>query len=35
MKIKPTPAQENSLRKLFQGNHIEREQVISAHRPEM
>ena len=35
MKIKPTPAQENSLRKLFEGNHIEREQVISVQHPEM
>jgi hypothetical protein len=35
MKIKPTPAQENSLRKLLEGNHIEREQLISIHRPEM
>lgn len=35
MKLTPTPAQETSLRKLFSGNHIEREQVISIHRPEM
>jgi hypothetical protein len=35
MKITPTAAQEISLRKLFDGNHIEREQVISLHRPEM
>jgi len=34
-KLTPTPAQEASLRKLFSGNHIEREQVISLHRPEM
>ncbi len=35
MKRTPTPAQEASLRKLFSGNHIERQQVISIHRPEM
>jgi len=35
MKRKPTPAQEVSLQKLFYGNHIDREQVISSHRPEM
>jgi hypothetical protein len=35
MKITPTPAQETSLRKLFSGNQVEREQVISIHRPEM
>lgn len=32
---KPTPAQEASLRKLFDGNHLEREQVISLHSPKM
>ncbi len=31
----PTNAQENSLRKLLTGNHIEREQVISHQPPEM
>jgi hypothetical protein len=35
MKLRPTPAKENSLRKLFSGNHVEREQVISIHGPEM
>jgi len=35
MNKKPTSAQEASLRKLFYGNHIEREQVISIQRPEM
>jgi hypothetical protein len=35
MKLIPTPAQETSLRKLFSGNHIEREQVILLHSPEM
>jgi hypothetical protein len=31
----PTAAQEESLRKLLAGNHLEREQVISLQRPEM
>jgi hypothetical protein len=31
----PTTAQEESLRKLLTGNHLEREQVISLQRPEM
>jgi len=35
MKQIPTAAQENSLRKLLTGNHIEREQVISLQPPEM
>ena len=35
MKLKPTPAQATYLTKLFQGNHTEREQVISIHSPEM
>jgi hypothetical protein len=35
MKQIPTSAQENSLRKLLTGNHIEREQIISLQRPEM
>jgi hypothetical protein len=35
MKLVPTPAQEVSLRKLFDGNHISREQVISLHSPTM
>ena len=35
MKRTPTAAQEESLRKLFSGNQIEREQIISIHRPEM
>src|ERR1017187_222615 len=35
MKQIPTAAQENSLRKLLTGNHIEREQVISFQPPEM
>jgi hypothetical protein len=35
VKITPTSAQQNSLSKLFSGNHIDREQVISIQRPEM
>jgi len=35
MKRIPTAAQEASLRKLFAGNHNDREQVISIHPPEM
>jgi hypothetical protein len=33
--MKPTPAQERSLRKLFDGNHLDREQIISLQPPEM
>jgi len=31
----PTPAQERALGKLFEGNHIDREKIISLQRPEM
>ena len=33
-KIKTTPAQETSLNKLFSGNHVDREQVVSIHQPQ-
>ncbi len=33
--MKPTAAQERALRKLFDGNHLDREQIISLQRPEM
>ena len=33
--MKPTTAQERALRKLFDGNYLDREQIISLQRPEM
>ena len=33
--MKPTNIQENTLRKLFDGDHVQREQIISIQRPEM
>ena len=33
--LKPTPAQERTLRKLFDGNHNDREAAIAAQRPEI
>jgi hypothetical protein len=35
MKQNPTPAQENSLKKLFGGNHFERQRVISLQHPDL